>query len=201
MTVIEITERRDELTQRQRWSHYFVFIYALIAVVIGFNLRSTTLNATVVYDNSQVGIRALYPQHWLIDTSGGASYIFRVRDLAQLGYKTTIQVNVQPVTLNTSARNLLDTLTLSRSQTFSAYSVLTRGDYKLPDGQDATQMQYVYVDSATNPFLESVPTVVKGLDILSIRRGQAIIITFLSDANTFDGNLPVFQRFLDDLQF
>ena len=44
----------------------------------------------VPYVNSEVGIRALYPQHWLIDTSG--DYVFRVRDLSQLGFKTTIQV-------------------------------------------------------------------------------------------------------------
>ena len=29
MTLIEVNESREEITQRQRWSHYFVFIYAL----------------------------------------------------------------------------------------------------------------------------------------------------------------------------
>ena len=200
MTLIEVNERREELTQRQRWSHYFVFIYALIAIFIGFNLRSATLDATTPYINSQVGIRAFYPQHWLIDTSG--KYVFRVRDLSQAGFKTTIQVDVQPVTINTSARNLLDTLTLNRSQTFSAYRVRSqRDDYKLPNGQTATAMRYVYVVGDDNPFLQTIPSVVEGLDILTIRRGQAIIITFLSDSQTFDDNLPIFERFLDDLEF
>jgi hypothetical protein len=200
MTLIEIDERREELTQRQRWSHYFVFIYALIAIFIGFNLRSTTLDATTPYVNSQVGIRAFYPQRWLIDTSG--DYIFRVRDLSQSGFKTTIQVDVQPVTINTSARNLLDTLTLNRSQTFSGYKVRSQqDDYKLPNGQPATAMRYVYVVGDNNPFLQTIPSVVEGLDILTIRRGQAIIITFLSDSQTFDDNLPIFERFLDDLEF
>jgi len=200
MTLIEVNERRDDITQRQRWSHYFVFIYALIAVFIGFNLRSTTLDATTPYVNNQVGIRALYPQHWLIDTSG--NYVFRVRDLSQSGFKTTLQVAVQPVTISTTGRNLLDTLTLNRSQTYSGYKVLSQQDnYKLPDGQNATAMYYVYVVGDDNPFLKTVPSVVQGLDILSIRRGQAIIITYLSDAQTFDDNLPTFERFLDDLQF
>lgn len=199
MALIEITEERPELTQRQRWSHYFVFIYALIAIVIGLNLRDSALNATVLYVNSETGIRAYYPQRWLIDTSG--NYVFRVRDIAQIGFKTTIQVDVQPVTINTSARNLLDTLTLNRSNTLAGYRVLSSMPYTLPGEQKATAMRYVYVASDSNPFLENIPSVVEGLDILAIRRGQAIIVTFLSDANQFDKNLPIFQRFLNDLQF
>ncbi|MFN8451506.1 MAG: hypothetical protein U0521_23705 [Anaerolineae bacterium] len=200
MTVIEIgAPQREELTQRQRWSHYFVFIYAALALFIGYNLRTSTINATVPYVNSEVGIRAFYPQRWLIDTSG--DYVFRVRDLAQLGFKTSIQVDVQPVTLNTSARNLLDTLSLSRLSTLSGYRVLSRQQYILPDEQEATEMSYVYVSAGDDPFLETIPTVVEGMDVLTIRRGQAIIVTFLSDAITFDENLPIFERFLDDLEF
>ncbi len=202
MAVIEVTQERrvEDLTQRQRWSHYFVFFYALLAIFIGFNLRSATLDATTPYVNNEVGIRAFYPTHWLIDTTSSA-YVFRVQDIAQPGFKTTIQVGVQSVTGNTSARNLLDTLTLNRANSLSGYNVLARTPYTLPNGQEATRMDYVYVSADSNPFLESIPTVVKGEDILAIRRGQAIIITFLSDAQTFDDNQPVFQRFLNDLQF
>ncbi len=199
MTIIEIGRGSEELTQRQRWSHYFVFIYALLALFIGLQLRSSTLDATFLYTNSQVGIRALYPERWLIDTSG--DYVFRVRDVTQIGFKTAMQVDVQPVSINTSARNLLDTLSLGRGQTLSSYKVLSNLPYTLPNEQEATAMRYVYVDASDNPFLESIPTVVEGLDILTIRRGQAIIITFLSDSRTFDQNFPIFERFLDDLEF
>ena len=199
MTVIEIVEREEEITQRQRWSHYFVFIYALLAIFIGINLRDGTLYATVPYVNSEVGIRAFYPQRWLIDAS--EDYIFRVRDITRIGFKTTIQVNVQPVTINTTARNLLDELSLNRANMLSGYRVLSREAYTLPNEQEATQMHYVYVATNDDPFLESIPTVVEGWDILAIRRGQAIIVTFLSDAQTFDANLPVFERFLNELEF
>ncbi len=199
MTLIEIHEPRSDITQRQRWSHYFVFIYAIIAVIIGINLRDATLYATVPYSNSEVGIRAYYPERWLIDSTG--DYVFRVRDIEHVGFKTTIQVNVQPVTLSTSASNLLQTLTLTRMQTLSRFRVLSTPPYTLPGGQEATAMSYVYVAGEDDPFLESIPTVVEGLDILTIRRGQAIIITFLSDSNSFDANLPIFERFLDDLEF
>ena len=199
MTVIEISRPAEELSQRERWSHYFVFIYAAIAVFIGLQLRSSTLDATVLYTNPQAGIRALYPQRWLIDSAG--DYVFRVRDVTQLGFKTAMQVDVQPVSINTSARNLLDTLSLNRMQTLSSYDVLENVPYTLPNEQEATAMRYVYVEGSNNPFLESIPTVVEGMDILTIRRGQAIIITFLSDSRTFDENFPIFERFLNDLEF
>lgn len=198
MGLIEIRSPQRELTPRQRWGNYFALIYAAIAIVIGINLRESTLSASLFYEETQAGIRAFYPQNWLLDTEGG--YVFRVRDMAQSGFKTTIQVEVRPVALNISARNLLDDLTLSRAQTFSSYNVLESRDYPLQDIQ-ATAMSYVYVAADDNPFLQTLPTVVEGLDIIVNEGGQAVIITFLSDAQTYEQNLPTFERFLDDLQF
>lgn len=199
MTIVEIIERSERMTQRQRWSHYFVLIYAVAALFIALNLRDTTITATVPYVDREAGIRAYYPQSWLLDNNG--DYVFRVRDMSQTGYKTTIQVDVQPVTINTSARNLLDSLNLNRAQSLSAYDVLSNDPFLLPNDQAATAMTYVFVASETNPFLESLPTIVEGLDVIVIQGGQAIIITFLSDVETYEQNYPVFQRFLNDLEF
>lgn len=199
MTIIEITPRPTGLTARQRWSHYFALLYALMAVIVGLNLRASALTATIPYIDSAAGIRAYYPQNWLLDTSG--DYVFRVRDMSAVGFKTTIQVDVQPVTINTTARNLLDTLTLNRSRTLSAYDVLATDPYTLPGDRQATAMTYVFVASEANPFLESLPQTVEGLDVITIQSGQAIIVTFLSDVDTYEENLPVFERFLNDLEF
>ena len=37
--------------------------------------------------------------------------------------------------------------------------------------------------------------------VLIIERGQAIIVSFLSDANTFDANFPTLERFLRSIEF
>lgn len=199
MTVIEVRDEQTSLSPRQRWSHYFVFIYLIISIIVGINLRDAALNATVLYVNNTAGIRAFYPQNWLIDTSG--DYVFRVRDMTEVGYKTTIQVAVLPVTVNTSARSLLDTLTLRRAPTLDGYRVLSRQSYPLPNEREATAMRYVYVENEANPFLDSVPVVVEGIDVLTIQGGQAVVFTFLSDSNTFDASLPIFERFLSDVEF
>ena len=200
---ITFTETSDvgvELSQGQRWSHYLVFIFSLGSFFIGINLRDSILNATTVYTNTEVGIRAEYPQNWLIDTQG--NYVFRVRNISELGYPTTIQVAVEPVSQDTTARYIYDALTLNRSQTLSSYNVLSSGvEYILPDETTATSMNYTFATSENAPFLAGIPIVVQGQDVLTIRRGQAIIITFLSSSTNFNTIIAIFERFIDSLEF
>jgi hypothetical protein len=200
MTVIEITQQQEELTQRQRWSHYFALAFGLLGLLIGVNLRDTTLGATTQYTDTRAGIRAFYPENWLLDTSG-SNYVFRVRDTAQQGYKTTIQVAMIPIGPDTSTRNVLEALTLSRSQILGEYTFFNTQSYDLQDQPDTISMSYAFAESQSSPFLASLPSVVRGLDILTIKRGQAIIISFLSDAQTYEQNLPLFEQFLSDLEF
>jgi hypothetical protein len=199
-TIIEIGREEARGSLRQRWSHYFVLIYAAVSLVIGINLRDSVLYATRQYVDVESGVRASYPQTWAIDSEG--DYVFRVRDLSRVGFKTAIVVDTQPVSLSTTPRNLLDALSLDRAQTLGVYRILSIEDsVPLPDDTPATRMIYTYVDVETNPTLQTLPIIVEGLDVIAIREGQAIILSFLSDANTFESQLPVFERFLDALQF
>lgn len=199
MTIIEIGTAK-ELTPRQRWGHNFVFAFALIAFFIGVNLRDSALNATWVYTNTEAGIRAEYPQNWLIDTQG--DYVFRVRDVSQTGYPTTIQLAVRPVSPDTPPRYVFDALTLNRSQTLASYNVLSSGlSFILPDESSASLMNYTFAATENDPFLESIPIVVRGQDILTIKRGQAIIISFLTEAAAYNQNYAIFERFISSLEF
>ena len=197
---VEILSGPTELTFRQRWSHYLALIFAGIGLLIGLNLRDSTLNVTTQYTNPQAGISAQYPQNWLLE-EGGDDFIFRVRDTSTPGHNTSIQVAVRPISSVTSARNVFDSLTLSRAQTLAKYEVISEEPFTLPDETVTNAMTYVYVASPTNPFLQSIPVVVEGIDILIIERGQAIIVSFLSSADTFEANLPILQQFLRSLEF
>jgi len=196
---IEISQDENEITLRQRWSHILVLILSVIGFVIGINLKNSVVNATTFYTDAQAGITSEYPENWLIDTEG--DYVFRVRDVTQPGFKTTIQVAVRPVSDETQARNILDTLSLDRSQSLATYSILAREPFVLPGDVEALSMKYTFVSAETNPFLQSTPQVVTGLDILTIKRGQAIIITFLSETTTFEENFALFEQFLNKLEF
>jgi hypothetical protein len=188
-----------QLTQIQRWANYLTVIFGFVGLFIGFNLRDSALNATSIYINTQAGIQATYPRNWLIDQTG--TYVFRVRDMAQIGFKTSIQVAVQPVSSDNSERNALDALALSRWQPFAGYAITSSEPYVLPNETPAIWVTSAFVDTQIDPFLQGIPTSVASIDVISIKRGQAIIITFLTDAQFYDENLPIFQQFLNDLEF
>ncbi|MDQ7024788.1 MAG: hypothetical protein Q9P44_04440 [Anaerolineae bacterium] len=199
MEVLEIIGESQDLTLRQRWANVFAILLSVLLLLVGLNLRNQLATAAVLFESPQAGITAFYPQNWLLDSS--SDYVFRVRDMSRSGFKTTFQVSVQPVGSDAEERNVADRLTLNRLQTFTAYQVLSQQAYLLPNDVSAQAVSYSYVSSDVSPFLQGVPTVVQGLDILTISGGQAIIITFRADADTYQHELPRFEEFLRRLQF
>jgi len=189
-----------QITFRQRWNHYLVLVLTLLSFFVATNLRDNSLYAVTPYINTTAGISARYPRNWLIDTSG--DYIFRAQNASRVGFKTTIQVSVQAVSSSTTTRNLVDALTLNRSQILAAYRALPANNaISLPDGTLATSVNYTYAAINADPFLDTVPVVVRGIDILSIKRGQAVIVTFLADSNSYEDDYRIFERFLNTLEF
>jgi hypothetical protein len=199
MEVIEIISESEGLTLRQRWANVFVILVSVLMLLFGFNFRNQILSASVYYESFEAGIRAFYPENWLLDSSG--DYVFRVRDMSRTGYKTIFQVAVQPVGPDAQERNLADRLTLDRLQTFTDYRVQPLIPYFLSNGIEAQAMSYTFVATEASPFLQGVPAVVQGLDILAIRGGQAVIISYRADARNFDDELLRFERFLQELEF
>jgi hypothetical protein len=198
--VIEQSERSAASQARQRWSNLFTIGYAVMALFLALQLKAATANATVVYSDPVVGLTVQYPQSWLLDTSGDA--VLRVTDESAEGYKTSIEVRALPLGVGLAERNLVDNLILSRSQSLASFDVLERSSITLGESErPATSLVFTYVNSENNPFLESLPTVVEGVDVITTQGGQALIVTFLSDARTYEDNLAIFRRFLDDLDF
>lgn len=200
MTIIEIGGAETTLTRTQRWGHFFTLGLAVSLFLLGLNARNNALNAVTPYTNIQAGIQVAYPQNWLIDENG-ADYIFRVRDMARVGFKTTIQIDVESVGTETQEWNVLTRRAVSRSVNLATFQPFGIEDFELPDETIGARMDYTFTATDPNPALESVPIVVIGTDILTIRRGQAITITFLADADTYDDDFAVFERFLESLGF
>jgi hypothetical protein len=119
-----------------------------------------------------------------------------------VGYKTTFQISTQVVSKDMSASNVFTDLSLFRSTRLADYRELARQtDFSLPDGERAFMMEYSFVFRERNPFQESLGIIVIGRDLLVFRRGQAILVTFLADAQTYQTDLDIFQRILTSLEF
>ncbi len=186
---------------RQRWAHVITLTVGIIVFILGLNIRNRALTATSVYENLQAGIVAYYPYGWLLDTQGGEDYVFRVRDMTRPGFKTTIQISVQPVSSDTTSRSIADRLAFKRARTYTDYNVLTVATYPLATDPSAQSVAYSYSTRETSAFLEGVPDVVIGQDILTITRGQALIITFRAEASVYDSEYRRFRQFLRQLSF
>ena len=186
-------------TPRQRWSTVLSVLLILVGLALGINMRDSSIGRSTIYSNVQAGITANYPARWLLDEAG--DYVLRVRDMAQRGFNTVIEVTTLPVGPDTSERNLLDNLTLRRAQTLIDYAVLGYDNYRLPDETAAVSMSYSFVSRDTSPLLQGASTIVAGLDILTFSRGQAVIISFRADADIFQDELRTLHRFIENLEY
>lgn len=187
------------LTQRQRWANAFVVLAAVAGLLLGFLLKSQLQTESLLFSDLAAGISAQIPARWLLDTEG--AYVLRVQDPEVADFRTTLQVSVEDIGPDATARNILDTLTLARAQSLAAYQILRTVPFTLPEGEEATRLEYVYVETEANPFLESLPVVVYGVDIVAIKRGQAIITTFRVEADRFEDEVWRLDQFLASLEF
>ena len=188
-----------QFTPRQRWSIAFSYVLIAIGILLGINQRDALLHQMSAYSNVEAGITASYPARWLLEET--EANIFRVRDMSHRGFNTEIEVKSLPVGSDNVERNLLDRLSMQRARVLIDYTVLGYDTYTLPDETEAAAMSYAYVSRNASPFLEGESSIVRGLDILTLSRGQAIVITFRADSAIFQREFQTLTRFINNLQF
>lgn len=186
------TSRRVQITS------ILAIVTALGMMALGMLFRNNNLNAVVEYNDDQNGIRALLPANWLL-TTNNPEFIFRAEDPKARPFKTQILVSVQAVGPDATPRNVADLLSIQR-QRLTAYGEFSRTEIKLGE-DDAFQIDYTYTETETNPFLEALPIVVRGVDVVVLRGNQAVIFTFRDASFTFDANYYHFERFLASVEY
>ncbi|NDJ84594.1 MAG: hypothetical protein GYB66_01800 [Chloroflexi bacterium] len=199
-------DRFDELDQQSLPQGTQVNSLLAIATVLamlglGVVIRNNTLAATTVYEDRINGVTAQLPANWLIDAEPeDQTYIFRATDTGGIPFKTYIQVSIVTVGADANPRNVIDALNVLGPARLSIYHVVSIEETRLGDDV-ATRITYFYVDTEENPFLETEPTVVEGVDLVVIRRNQALIFTFRDAAATFEENEFYFRNFLETVEY
>jgi hypothetical protein len=191
---------RPELTFRQRWASYLTIIVAVLGVLAGNAVRGNVVSATFPFSNPEVGVSARYPANWLLQ-EGGSAFVLRARDPAALPFKTTLQVRLIPTGPGVRPGDILNLLDLDRARRLPAYRSLSREPVTLPDGQRGTRMVYAYAYVESDPFLQAEPITVRAMDIVVLRTNQAVVITYESEAASFERNRHYFESFLGGLVF
>jgi len=191
--IIDIEERPGP-TFTQRWNSYLAIAMAAAVLLVGITLRDNTLNATQTFENLEAGVRAQVPRGWLLDTQS-SEYVFRAEDPDALPFKTVLQVSVLPVGPDATPNLVLDILNMQRAPRFSTYREISRTDQTLR-GEPAKRMTYAYTQDERNPFQATLPVVVQGVDVVVLRRGQAVIITYREERSAFEDHLYRFENLL-----
>ncbi|MCY4464386.1 MAG: hypothetical protein OXE46_02490 [Chloroflexi bacterium] len=199
---MEREDRRSpalQLTQRQRWSLPLSYLVIAVGLLAGIVQRDNLLNQASVYMNDEAGITAVHPARWLLEESG--DFVFRVRDMSYPGFQTLIEVSTVAVGADNSARSIFDQLSLARAQALVDYHILGYDEYVLSDESMASSMAYSFVARDASPFLQGISTVVSGLDILLVRRGQGVIVSFRADSRIFEREVSTLRWFIENLEF
>lgn len=198
MTEIIERDERPLLTFSQRWNGYLAIALAAAMLFVGLTLRNSTLNATQTFEDLEAGVRAQLPRGWLLD-SESSDYVFRAQDPDALPFKTILQVSVLPIGEDATPDFVLDWLKLERAPRFSTYREISRSSETLR-GDPARRMVYAYTQDDRNPFQASVPVVIQGVDVVVLRRGQAVIITYREERSAFEDHLYRFENLLQTVE-
>jgi hypothetical protein len=198
MTEFILVDEVLALNRNQRWNSYLVLAMAVAVLLLGIAVRDADLNAAVPYEDLEAGVRARVPRNWLL-TTGGEDFVMRAEDPEAVPFKTMLQVSVLPVGTDASPDVVLNLLTIQRSVRLANYVHISRVDETLR-GDPAKRMTYAYTDFERNPALQSIPVVVQGVDVVVLRRGQAVIVTYREERGKFDQNLYRFENLLDTVE-
>ncbi|MBO9308364.1 MAG: hypothetical protein J7551_01115 [Chloroflexi bacterium] len=188
------------LSLRQHLANFLVIVAALAAVAYGFIYRDSLISATFPFVNREAGISVRYPARWLLDESD-SRFVLRAQDPAALPFKTTIRLQLIPIGSGARPADILDLLDIDRAAQLPAYRSLSRTPTTLPGGQRGQQMMYAYAYIDPNPFLQAEPITVRALDLVVLRTGQAVVITYEAKADVFEKHKHYFDAFLRSLTF
>jgi len=193
--IINLDERNQPLSFGQRWNSYLSLAVVALALIFGLTMRSNTLNAAQTFEDLEAGIRANIPNGWLLDARS-TDYVLRAEDPNALPFKTMLQVSVIPVGPDATPTNVLMMLNAERPSQFPGYKSISIKEETWRDGSPAIRLTYAYTQDERNPFLESMPLVIEGVDVIVLRRSQAVIITYREERSAFEENLYRFDNLL-----
>lgn len=199
MTYIEIDEAQRGITRSQTINSVSIVVAAVVMMGLGLLMRNSAVSATTAFLDEQSGIRARLPQNWLL-TTDNPEFVLQAEDPNAVPFKTVLRVSLIAVGAEATPRNVVDTLTLQRAGRLSTYRVLSLAPLTLGE-DEALEINYAYVQTENNPFLNTVPIVVQGRDVVVIRGTQAIVITYLEERSRFEENEFLFDAFLDTLEY
>ena len=170
-------------TRRDRFADWAVIGHVVIALLIGWAIKSGAEGATQALSSDVGSFNA--PMGWRSDKSAGLA---AMDTRTASGVPTTFSITTQALDSDASLNALSTRRTIKLAQELDGFSMLdTRAD--TVNGESATTLNYAYVvvPEAGNAGSARVPVVVEATDTLLKRNGQLVIVHFSSESTSFAG--------------
>ena len=168
-------------TRRDRFADWAVIGHVVIALLIGWAIKSGAEGATQALSSDVGSFNA--PMGWRSDKSAGLA---AMDTRTASGVPTTFSITTQALDTDASLNALSTRRTIKLAQELDGFSMLdTRAD--TVNGESATTLNYAYVvvPEAGTAGSARVPVVVEATDTLIKRNGQLVIVHFSSESTAF----------------
>lgn len=186
-------------SSRDRWADWAVVGVVIVALLLGWALKVSAENKTSSYSNE--GVTVQYPDGWLLDEKAG--YVVKVSDPNSGPFRTTYIVQTDAIDAGASETaaliSLLNNVSLSRAQTATAYKLFQVEEVQIR-GKPAIKATYVYVEEKPDPFRESTPVVVEGMDYAFVEGGKVYVFTLLAAESDFAAAEGRFRAFVESAE-
>jgi len=178
-----------KLTRPENRSVLGVVGLTVVALTVGWLLRSSILNATRRVEAG--GVTAEVPVDWLVQEGvGDLAFTARSPTSPLPRFSTSRMAGGNVVSLQDVAADR----SALRLRMLESFRVLEEVPDEI-DGREAYRVSYGYVEAMG----EGLPTVVEGLDYYVQSGADVLVITMEADAGAFADALPRFTRFRDSV--
>ena len=178
---VQATPHLRRLDSFVNWLMLGVFVLAL---ALGWAVKTSAENRTVAFDQS--GLRVRYPEGW-VRVEAQPPALFHVEDRTAAGYRSslTIEMRPAPTGLKDPLAAVQQSIALDRGSRWTAFRVLRVENNASMFGRSGTHVTFAFVETHPNPFLETVPVVMEGEDLLVANDDQVYVFTLTAAEPNF----------------
>ena len=181
-------------SRSDRWADGAVIGALIAALLLGAVVVNLAQGQRSQFNNAEAGLTVAYPQGWLLQSS--ADLAFQAINPESGTFKTTYQARTMPIAAGGPITPTL-AMALDRGRQETAYRLFEISEGAPVSGQPTMEANYVYISAPSDPFAQTAPVVVHGLDIAVARGDQAYIFSLLAaEGDAFAAAAPNFRRFV-----
>jgi len=192
-----VAQVRTRAQRHDLWVTWMVVGLFVVALLLGWAVRTAAEGRTVSYEAG--GLRLRYPAGWVRANAQPPILLQAEKWVAPFRNTLTLQVRPLPQGAARPFGAIQQALALERARTWMAYRVLGTEEAANIGRRTGSHVTFAYVETNANPFVETIPVVMRGEEYLLQVGDQVQIVTLTAAEDNYvraQKDLRAFVRFL-----